>query len=553
MSRIVSVWLPAWPIERLQCQSPGSMPGDRPAALVTTGPRGLTLSAVNARAAAAGILVGTSLADARAALPELFTQPAELAQDAKALQMLARWFGRYGPSCNSDGSDGVLVDVTGVAHLFGGERALCIDVVQRLQHLGVTARVGLADTIGAAHGLARFSAGLHLREAFAIAEEGGAQVVLGELPVAALRLDGQSLRLLQRLGLKRIGQLYGIPRSALAARFRDALKGRDRQGAQKGAASVLLRVDQALGLLAEPLRSLEPVPEASSRLDFPEPLITAEGLHQAVDALTRQLTDRLADQGLGARRFRLMIYRTDGTVGEVMIGTSTANRDPHHIQRLLEEKIASLDAGFGIDVVILEARDLARHDDRQVELGWREADGDEACVAALVDRLVNRLGRGRVLGFVAHASHIPELTGRWCPIVNTDGVQDAAPAFQRLPRPPLLLASPEPITVIAEVPEGAPQRFVWRRLARRIVRSEGPERIAPEWWRQLKVSDEAGLAGSQEASTRDYYRLEDTTGARYWVFRAGLYPDDERSDDGEPVTSEQEDAGPRWFMHGLFA
>ncbi|MGE3915583.1 MAG: DNA polymerase Y family protein [Hyphomicrobiaceae bacterium] len=542
-------------MERLDRQKPGSVPRSEPFALVAKGPHGLRVSAVNHAARAAGVATGASLPDVRAALPALRVRPAEMQRDREALVSLAHWLGRYGPATNVDGADGAWVDVTGVPHLFGGEERLCADLAARLRALGFSSRIGLADTFGTARALARFGvAEASAAAPWRIAPPNGAKVALAGLPVAALRLEPDAARMLVRLGLKRIGQLYGLPRAALAVRFRQ--DGRASRRASEGAAAaLLLRLDQALGLVGEPRRPIEALPEASSRLAFAEPLLTAEGIEQALAELAGNLASSLARQNLGARRFRLLLYRSDGTRAEIAIGTSAPCRDARHLCCLLTMRLDGLDAGFGIDAATLGADRLEPLAAAQVALGT-ETSGD---TTALVDRLASRLGRSRVLACLPCESHVPERAEIWAPVMDAGlpdrngegcGPRIASPATAPLPlplppRPPLLLAPPEPIAVLAEVPEGAPQRFVWRRLARRIVRSEGPERIAPEWWRHI------GVSGSTPG-TRDYYRVEDTTGARYWVFREGLYG--EEGGDGEDTDAAigRLDPGPRWFVHGLF-
>lgn len=520
------------------------MPLEQPFALVEKGPRGLAVTAVNACAHAAGVRPGQPLADVRAALPGLAVHPAATARDATALVGLARWLGRYGPGHNIDGADTAWVDITGAAHLFGGEAALLAGLVDRLARLGITARAGLADTHGAAHALARFRTSPSAPWTLAPAQD--TTPALAPLPVAALRLDQETVRLLDRLGLKRIGSLYGLPRAALERRFRAPPGpggGSRRTAAARGlhsaeAAAVLMRLDQALGRLAEPRAGLAPPPDSLVRLAFAEPLISAAGIAAALAHLARDLATGLAAAGQGARAFRLALYRTDATVAQVAIATSVPCRDAGHICRLLAPRLDDLDAGLGIDLATLEA-------DRLEPLAATQAGlADDTDTAArtdlLVDRLAGRLGAACVLRLAPGASHIPERSQTARPALA--GVVPMLPAVSRSaraavaspPRPPLLLARPEPVDVVAEVPDGAPARLVWRRLARRIVRTEGPERIAPEWWRA------PGLDPEELPGIRDYYRLEDTSGAGYWVFRDGLYA----ADAGPP---------PRWLLHGLWA
>ena len=568
MPRIVSVWFPAWPIERLRRHRPAGVPRSVPFALVETGRHGLTITAANTIALQQGVTVGATLADVRAALPGLITAPAEQRLDNAALLGLARWLGRYGPAHNQDGPDGAWIDVTGVPHLFGGETALLDDLVQRLTAQGITARVGLADTPGAAHALARFGpARLSTRApATSIAAPGQTREALAGLPVAALRLPPETVHLLGRLGLTRIGRLYGLPRVALERRFRDAGRGTSArkpgvQTARGAAAGVLLRLDQALGLIGEPRASLTPLPDTAVRQPFPEPLISAEGIATALGELAGDLCDRLAAQGLGGRRFALALYRSDGTVAEVRAGTSAAARDAAHLGRLIGEKLGSIDAGFGIDLMVLAVSGLEPLVHTQATLDTQGPIG-RAPIAktgpgALIDRLTSRLGESAVLRLEQRASYRPERAQRLRPAMH--GLPWSCPeAASRRDRPhparpAFLLHPPEPVSVVAEVPHGAPARLRWRRVVRCIVRTQGPERIAPEWWRGHCINplaagaDATHLPAGVRPATRDYWRLEDEAGAGYWVFREGLY---ERE---EEAALEGEDGDPRWYLQGLFA
>jgi len=561
------VWLPAWPIERLRRhRGLEDIPADRPLALVAHGTHGLAITAVNEAARALGVRAGAGLADTRAALPELITLPADGAGERDDLVRLARWCGRYGPNRHVDGEDGLWIDITGVAHLFVPkvglsestrpradnefcEWALLADLAQRLSRLGLTARAACADTLGAAHALARF--GLPQEGASVIAPPGEARHALASLPVAALRIGADAVRLLERLGLRRIGQLYGLPRAALERRFR-ALNRKDKSQAAT-IATVLMRLDQALGHYGEPRAPLAETPDFIVRLPFSDPLLTAAGIEAALAHLCSDLAGRLAEAAVGGRRFHLSLYRSDGTLGEVAIGTSTPCRDDVHMRRLLLEKIAAFDAGFGIDLMTLEAGEVTRLDANQQALDADIASAHARAAARLVDRLSGRLGRDRVMHLLPRASHIPEAAQKRAPAMRTaqakepDAVDASAPSSENR-RPPLLLDPPEPIEVLASIPEGAPALIVWRRVRRRIVRAEGPERIAPAWW--TAYVPRTPEAGASNARTRDYYFIEEAGGARYWVFRAGLY-DTKRDGEGTENSEDPLAAAPRWFMHGL--
>ena len=541
------------------------MPRAEPFVLVESGQRGIRISAVNEAAAAHGIRRGEALADARARLPALASRPAEPERDRAALLRLARWAGRYGPARNIDATpdgaggrirDGMWIDVTGVAHLYGGEGGLATDLVRRLAGFRLTARAGVADTLGAAHALARF--GVAERRGFAIAPPGEVRAALAALPVAALRLAPADVVLLRRLGLKHIGQLYDLPRVALARRFRS----------REAAAAVLARLDQALGLAAEPRRALAEPPVVEVRRAWPEPIACAELVPPDPARLPAALAAGLAERGLGARALALSLHRADGTQAEAAVRTSAPLADAERMMELLAGRLEQIDAGFGVDLLVLAARatePMVRAQEALVARG-RAVPADPA---RLVDRLSNRLGPRRVVRLAARASHIPERAEAHAPALASTGMPGArethppSPCPAPVPRPALLLERPEPIGVVAEVPEGPPLRFTWRRREHRVVKAEGPERVAPEWWRLLPAPTEGDawqtpavaarpgrLAGSESGRatkdlgipptpgrrTRDYYRIEDAAGGRFWVFRDGLYGEDDP---------------PRWFLHGL--
>jgi protein ImuB len=531
MKRIVSIWLPSWPIFRLKRAEPEAVPMRQPFALVESGVHGLRVSAVNDAAARLGLEVGTALSDARAAHPALMSRPAEPRKDKSALLKLARWAGRYGPNRHIDGEDGFWVEITGVAHLFGDEENLLDDITRRLASFGVPAQAGLADTFGAAHALARF--GCPPDACWAMAPTGQTHEAIETLPVEALRLEASRVLLLKRLGLRRIGQLYDIPRDSLKRRFRSP----------DAAADVLMRLDQALGSAEEPHRPMLPSPVLSVARAFAEPLISSEALEAFAGELAADLVEELASEGLGARTVRLTFYRADGTAGTVAATMSMPCRKAEHMLMLLKEKLASIDAGFGIDLLRLDAVRVGERDATQN--GFADpASASFRDPAAIVDRLSNRFGSNAITVLQPRASHIPERAearlpalaalAAMSPLQHTNVSSSSFPKSAM--RPAFMLARPEPIDVIAEVPDGPPAQFIWRRVERRVARAEGPERIAPEWWNALYLDD-----GQKSPRTRDYYKIEDHEGAAYWVFRHGLY------------AGEEESGRPTWFLHGLFA
>lgn len=547
MKRIVSVYLPQWAIERSnggerlngEARRTGGShplhgkPVDTPFALVETGHRGVRLSAVNGFADASGLCAGDALADARTRVPHLVVADAQASADREGLRRLARWLGRYGILRNAYGLAGesasghrirhygLWVDISGVAHLFGGEGALLADLEARLSRFGLTARAGLADTIGAAHALAWHGGGSRM------ASQGEILPAIAALPVAALRLDAARVHLLHRLGFKTIGALARVPRVPLERRFRS----------HDPSQRVLLRLDQALGIKGEPRRFLVEPPILSVRRPFAEALISAQPLEDETKTLIIGFCSQLDAAGLGVRSVRLSLFRCDGSVGEICVSFSRPARAPEHMTGLLFEKLGNLDLGFGVDLLSLEALSTEKLKSQQGTLTQgAEQDGSDLS-AQLVDRLVNRLGSERVTRLAARQSHWPECSEiREPALVGSQLLAQKRADFLKpagVRRPVLLLGSPEPIMVMAEIPEGAPVQFTWRRVRYTVVRSQGPERIEAEWWKQLWPH-----AGSR---ARDYYSLEDKVGARFWVYREGRYDD------------EAGESSPGWFIHGVFA
>lgn len=516
MRQIVSVWLPHWPIERLKREKSvyaNALDKD-PFALVAAGEKGLRLTAVNAAAEHETLVPDLSLADARARCPHLLTAPAAPEKDADALLQLARWCGRYSPLFNTDGGRGIWIDATGASHLFGGTRALVRDLEARLAGFGFSGRVGLGPTLGAAWARARFAA---------FEEDAN----LDTLPIEGLRLSPDTLQLLKRLGLRRIGELKRLPRAALKRRF----------PSKEAAEAVLTRLDQAYGVRDEPRRPLTSPPQYLERRVFAEPLISSAPLEATLEALTQGLAEQLAQALQGARQIVLTLYRIDGTWARLQAGFSAPCREDDHFFRLLSEKIKGVDAGFGIDCLTLAATALEK---LVAEQGNLLTENRRTSPQRLIDRLANRLSSARVFALEPQASHMPERAQRRC-AASGERTAWAEPRPLTPPRPPFMLSHPEPIAVIAEVPEGPPIHFTWRRLTRRVARAQGPERIMPEWWLSLGKRQSAARDHNHKISRpRDYYRIEDEMGARYWVFREGLY-------------QTQAQAGPpQWYLHGLF-
>lgn len=512
-----------------------SPPDDTPFALVAKGPRGLTLSATNPAARRLGLAMDQAHADARAAVPQLVSHPAEPDRDARTLKRLALWAERYSPCVSMDaetpGREGLLIDMTGGTHLFGGEAALLADLARRFEAAAMPARIAIADTAGAAWALARFGKGNRIVPA------GGVREAIAPLPVSALRLEADDLKLLARLGLRRIGDLIALPRSGLARRF-------------KGEAGLTLvrRLDQTLGAEPEILEPIRPPPRWRVWRTVLEPLIDVAGVETVLGDLACGLAASLERDGQGARRIALTGFRVDGRTTRLGAALSLPSARPTHLARVLKERgLEHLDLGFGVDALMLTAEVAEPLSGVQSDLEHGRDDDEALALAGLIDRLGAKLGEQAVFRLEGRQSWMPERSQARRPAVT--GPPGATAEPQTLPERPLLLINPpERVTTLAVLPDGPPMRFTWRQVSHRVVRSEGPERLSAEWWRpqrQLKP-----------ARTRDYYRVEDEAGRRYWLYREGLYDledwTEEPAEDGKgpPRTVP---SPPEWWMHGVFA
>ena len=538
--RIVSLWLPRLSTDAHVRRFPDLR--DRPLAAVLAERGRLTVAAVNRAAEAAGVRTAMTLADARAVEPALAVFDAEPESDARLLERLAAWCTRYTPWTAPDGTDGVVLDITGCAHLFGGERALLADLKTRLAVAGFESRAALADTPAAAWAVARFAlltlSPLGRGQGEGVAHGGTSgksaspspqpspqrgegviipptrqRTAIDPLPVAALRLPLSAVGGLAAVGLRRIGDLHAMPRAALAARFGTA---------------VARRLDQALGRLDEPVSPRMPVPPHSVRLALPEPISTPEAIAGAVRHLLDRLGAGLEAAQEGARRLLLEAHRVDRRLEDppqtLAIGTSRPVRDADALMRLFAQKLERIEPGPGIEVMVLSATEAGPLGAVQTGL---DGSGDESALGELVDRIGNRLGERAVLRLVPRPSWLPERSVApgaalmaaandvlWPPVLWPDD----------RPRPVRLLAPPEPIDAMAPVPDDPPVMFRWRGAVHRVRRADGPERIEAEWWRR-------------DGEVRDYYRVEDAAGRRFWVFRRGLY---------------QPGVTAPWFLHGFF-
>ncbi|QNM81918.1 DNA polymerase Y family protein [Sphingomonas sabuli] len=502
MRRVLSIWFPALAVERWAKAS--DCAPEEPVVLTVEGAHGPIIHAATPAAAERGARAGARLADARAIDPQLVAMPADPPGDLALVRRLALWAQRWSPLVEVDGTDALRLDISGAAHLFGGEPSLAADVRTRFALAGLTTRVAIAPTAAAAWALA------HYGNAPAILCGRNIGPMIADLPVAALRFSPGAVRTLERLGLKTVGALAGIERRSLARRFRDADNPVD-------------ALDRARGRTPEPLTGEKPNPPPRADLRLEEPAVHVEVGGQALERLIPPLVERLEERRLGARRLALHGFRVDGSVATASVATSIPSREPRHLRRLLADKAAALDPGFGFDAFALVAEwtePLGAAQDSLVEEPSGERD-----IARLIDRLSVKLGARSVRRPQRHESHVPERASGWRPAL---GKAQPTATPDTAQRPQRLLDRPEAIAVIYATPEGVPRRFVWRRAVHDIARVEGPERIAPEWWRERST-----------ARLRDYYRVEDVAGRRFWIFREG-------------VIGDGRGGIPNWYLHGLF-
>jgi protein ImuB len=507
MRRVISIFLPTWPTDRLRRLSGAAVPPpDRPVVTAIHDGRRQSVAAVDAAARAEGLRPGMPLAQAQATVQGLAVVPADPAGDQQALDALAAWCLRYAPLTSADAPDGIWIDATGAAHLFGGEVALLADIVARLARGDVAARAAIADTPGAAWATAR-----HADTATTVVPAGAAAAWLAPLPIAALRLPADTVDGLSRLGFDHIAQLMTAHRAPIALRFGGA---------------VHRRLDQTLGRVFEPIEPVVPPETVSCRLAFPEPLLTPESLASIIGRLADEVCAELERRGQGARHLDLMFERVDRTRQTICIGTARPNRHAAHLARLLDEQLERVDPGLGVEAMSLAVPLAEPLTFAQPKAGLIDSGAADADVSVLVDRLVNRLGVRRVYRAMPVESDVPERrvrkTGPLAPRSKT--------AWPRgLPRPARLLKPPQPVEAMSVLPDQPPAQFIWRRKRHRIRRADGPERIGGEWWKSDR----------ERVATRDYWQVEDDEGRRFWLYR-----------NGDAVDAATGDL--RWFLHGIF-
>ena len=461
----------------------------------------MVITEANAKAQAAGITRGMMVADAMAFLPGLEVADERPGLAAKLLDVLGRWCIRYTPIVALDPPDGLLLDISGCAHLWGGEHEYLTSITSKLKSRGFQVRMAIAATIGAAWAAARFCEGT------TIIQRGSTYNMLKDLPPAALRLAPEVTAKLHKLGLRTIDSFMHMPTAVLRRRFGEILP---------------LRLGQALGQKEEPLETIRPIPPYIERLPCLEPIRTATGIEIAIQRLLMPLCKRLAGEGKGLRAAKLIGYRIDGKVEQVGITTSRATANIPHLIKLFGLQVSQVDPGQGIELFALEATAVEELELAQESL-WGAATGmEDTALAELVDRLKSRPGVLKVRRYLPDEHHWPERSFREAFSITE---QQTINWENDSLRPTRLLPIPERIDVTVPVPDYPPMLFRYRGKIHPVRRADGPERIEREWW-------------VDPGEHRDYYCVEDDQGRRYWLFRSGHYDNNQSR---------------QWFLHGFFA
>ncbi len=458
----------------------------------------MVVKAVSRQLAKEGVSPGMVVADVRAILPSVEVFSADAVAEEKLLKDLAEWCIRYSPIVAADFPDGLILDISGCPHLWGSEISYWRSITDRLRKGGYEVRAAIADTVGTAWAVARYG------KTAMIIESGKQAEAISPLPPAALRLDDVTLQRMDKLGFRQVGQFINIPRLNLRRRFGDAL---------------LMRLDQALGALPEPLQPVQPAPVYLERLPCLEPIRTATGIEIAIKRLLETLCERLSREGKGMRTGILKGYRVDGEIEQVEIGTGRASRNATHLFKLFELKIPEIEPALGIELFTLEAT-LVEDVTESQEALWSTTNRDRTAISELLDNIAGKVGIQTIRRYLPQEHYWPE---RSIKKVNSLDEQPKTEWRTDYLRPIHLLPRPEPVDVMVVLPDYPPMHFRYKGEIIRVARADGPERIEQEWW-------------LQSGPPRDYYRIEDERGARYWLFRLGLYGNKK----------------PQWFLHGYF-
>jgi len=524
VKRFVSIWFPYLKTDWFSVRQP--LLRDLPFVLVVPDHGRKLISAANESAVKRSIYPGMVAADAKAIFPSLQVTDEQPGLAERLLRRMAEWCIRFSPCVAVDGDDGLIIDATGCSHLWGGDKFYLEDIIARFQKHGYTVRAAIADTIGTAWAVARFS-----KDQFII-EPGQHAVALLSLPAAALRLDDDTVERLNKLGLRQVKDFITMPQTALRRRFgsQKVRKSGSREDGKKEwktfglsdsrSSGLITRINQALGTEEEIIQPVHPPAPYEERLPCLEPIVTATGIEIALQRLLENLCKRLKQEGKGIRTAIFKCYRIDGKIEEIAIGTIRASHHVDHLFRLFELKISSIEPALGIELFILHATKVEDHSSLQEKIWNSEAGLHDERIAELLDRLSYKIGMNSIHRYLPDEHYWPERSVK--NVLSLDETTTTEWKVDR-PRPLQLLARPEFIEVTAPIPDYPPMNFRYKGKLHTIKKADGPERIEQEWW-------------IEQGQHRDYYYVEDEEGCRYWLFRLGHY----------------DDVSYRWFVHGFF-
>lgn len=460
----------------------------------------MVIKAANPAAQQKDIDVNMVVADCRAILPSLQVLDDIPGQAEKLLNALAEWCLRYAPIVAVDHPNGLLLDSSGCAHLWGGEKSYLKDITTKLKGFGYDVKLGMADTIGTAWAVSRYENNFSIVEPFCQLD------ALLYLPPAALRLEDAVLERLEKLGFYHIKSFISMPRNAIRRRFGQ---------------SILTRLDQAMGQEYETVLPIQPVEPYQERLPSFEPIATLAGIEIALRKLLERLCERLTGEEKGLRKCIFKCFRIDGIVQQIEIGTSQPSRHVEHLFKLFELKIATIEPALGIEVFTIEATVVEDISATQEAMWEDREENNSAAISELLDRIATKLGADTIHRYLPDEHYWPERSIKLAASLSEKKQTDWR---TNLLRPIHLLPAPETIVVTAPIPDYPPISFRYKGELHYISKADGPERIEQEWW-------------LQQGEYRDYYCVEDKEGKRYWIFRLGSY----------------EDGNPTWFIHGFFA
>lgn len=496
--RYVSIWFPHLATDWFAARQPQLK---KAAFVLKASSHGrIVITAASPKAQAKGIVTGMALADARAILPSLQDFDDKPTLTTQLVQRIAEWSIRFTPSAAPNPPDGILLDVTGCTHLWGGEETYLTDITGRLAARGYTARAAVADTIGTAWAMARF-------EKENLVVQSGQQIgAIKSLPAASLRLESETVERLQKLGLHNVGDFMPMPRTALRRRF---------------GTLIIQRIAQALGEIDETFTPIFPLQPYEERLPSMEPIVTLTGIEIALEHLLQTLCKRLHKEGKGLRTAYFRCYRIDSGAQGIEIETARPSHHEEHLFHLFSLKLSTLEPKSGIELFVLEATKVEDYCPKQESLWEMSGSLDNEKLSQLIDRIAGKFGKETIHRYLPAEHHWPERSYKAALLTEQSNLEWRTDKQ----RPLQVLPVPEPIDVTAPVPDYPPMNFRHKGTLHTVVKADGPERIEQEWW-------------IQEGEHRDYYAVEDEEGRRYWLFRLGHYTGDKTH---------------RWFLHGFFA